>query len=87
MESLRYVETIGMTREEALTYLEDAPSGVLALASDGRAYALPVSHTVHEGTLYLRLTEEGASERLELESLAGTEEATFVCYGEDGTDS
>ena len=85
MSTLRYVETIGMTDDEAFSYLSDAPSGVLALASEGRAYAVPISHTVRDGTLYLRVTDEGTSEKLEF--LEHTEEASFVCYGEDGNAS
>lgn len=85
MNSLRYVETIGMTDDEAMSYLSDTTSGVLALASEGRAYAVPLSHTVRDDTLYLRLTDEGTSEKLEF--LDKTEEATFVCYGEDGNAS
>jgi hypothetical protein len=85
VNSLRYVETIGMTREEALGHLREAPSGVLSLAWDGRAYAVPISHTVRDGTLYLRLTDEGTSEKLRY--LEQTTEAAFVCYGEEGNDS
>ena len=85
MNTLRYVETIGMTDDEAMSYLTDAPSGVLALADEGRAYAIPVSHTVSEGTIYLRLTDEGTSEKLAF--LEHTEEASFVCYGEEGNAS
>ncbi|MFC7227010.1 pyridoxamine 5'-phosphate oxidase family protein [Salinirubellus salinus] len=85
MDSIRYVETIGMTDEEAMTRLEETPSGVLALAKSDRAYAIPISHTVQAGRLYLRLTDEGDSEKLEF--LEQTSEATFVCYGEEGNAS
>lgn len=85
METIRYVETVGMSESEAMEYLVDTPSGVLALADGSRAYAVPISHTVHEGRVYLRLVDEGTSEKLAF--LNATEEATFVCFGDEGTDS
>jgi hypothetical protein len=85
MDPLVYVETLGMRDSEVEEHLRLAPSGVLALADDGRAYAVPVAHAYDGERLYVRLTDDGESEKMAF--LGTTEEATFVCYGEDGNDS
>jgi hypothetical protein len=85
MDTLVYVETLGMNDSEVAEYLQSAPSGVLALADDGRAYAIPVAHAYDEGRLFVRLTDDGRSEKIAF--LETTAEATFVCYGESGEDS
>lgn len=85
MEPLVYVETVGMTQEEAADHLHETLSGALALADGGRSYAVPVAHAFDGETLYVRLTDDGESEKIAF--LEATEEATFVCYGEEGNES
>jgi hypothetical protein len=85
MDTLVYIETVGMDDEEVAGHLQSAPSGVLALADDRESYAIPVAHAFEDGRLYVRLTDDGRSEKLAY--LERTERATFVCYGESGDTS
>ena len=85
MERIAYVETIGMTEHELEDHLRGVETGVLALADGGDAYAVPVSFRYDEGRFLLRMTDDGDSEKLAF--LRATESATFVAFGQDGTDS
>lgn len=85
MDPLVYVETLGMTEAEVRAHLQDTLSGVLALADDDRAYAIPVAHAFDGERLYVRLTDDGDSEKIRF--VEATEDATFVCYGETGNES
>ncbi|WP_410765255.1 pyridoxamine 5'-phosphate oxidase family protein [Haloferax sp. DFSO60] len=87
MENVRYVYTVGMDDEEVAMRLQDADSGVLSLAADNRAYAIPVHvHYDDESErLLFRLSDDGRSEKFEF--IDSTEEATFICYGDEGEDS
>ncbi|WP_245550154.1 hypothetical protein [Halopiger xanaduensis] len=44
MDRVEYVYTIGITDEEVEDRLERVDSGVLVLAADGDAYAVPAAH-------------------------------------------
>jgi nitroimidazol reductase NimA-like FMN-containing flavoprotein (pyridoxamine 5'-phosphate oxidase superfamily) len=85
MDSSRYVGTVGMNQVEAHQRLLTSPSGVLALADVDRAYAVPVAHTVHDERIFLRLTDDGNSEKVGY--LEATTGAALVCYGEEWTTS
>ena len=85
MAHIAYVETVGMTESELEDHLRGVETGVLALADDGDAYAVPVSFRYDGGRLLLRLTDDGDSEKLAF--ARATEHATFVAFGQDGTDS
>lgn len=85
MEHIGYVETIGMSESELADHLHGVETGVLALADGGDAYAVPVSFRYDDGRLLLRMTDDGDSEKLAF--VLATERATFVAFGQDGTDS
>ncbi|MFC7204196.1 pyridoxamine 5'-phosphate oxidase family protein [Haloferax namakaokahaiae] len=87
MENVRYVYTVGMDDDEIATRLQRADAGVLSLAADGRAYAIPV-HVHYDragGRLLFRLSDDGHSEKFEF--VESTDEATFTSYGDEGEDS
>lgn len=85
MDNVSYVETIGMDERELEEHLRGTEAGVLALADGGEAYAVPVSFRYRNGRFLLRLTDDGHSEKFAF--LEATERATFVAFGQDGTDS
>jgi hypothetical protein len=82
VDGVEYVYTVGMDADEVETRLRAAATGVLALADDGRAYAIPVSIHLADGRVYLRLSDEGGEdESRKLAFVETTEEAALVCYG------
>ena len=85
MDHISYVETLGMTETELGEHLREVEAGVLSLADGGEAYAVPVSFRYDDGRLLLRLTDDGDSEKLAF--ARATDSATFVAFGQDGTDS
>ncbi|MEF8840662.1 MAG: pyridoxamine 5'-phosphate oxidase family protein [Haloarculaceae archaeon] len=85
MDHISYVETVGMDERELAEHLHGVEAGVLALADDGDAYAVPVSFRYDDGRLLLRLTDDGDSEKLAF--ARATDSATFVAFGSDGNDS
>ncbi|WP_254536310.1 pyridoxamine 5'-phosphate oxidase family protein [Halomarina litorea] len=85
MEHVDYTYTVGMTDEEVADHLRTETSGVLSLARDGDAYALPVSYHYDGESLYLRLTEDGHSKKMAF--LTATDEACFLLYDVEGEDS
>jgi hypothetical protein len=83
MEHVQYVYTFGMDDDEIARRLREEEAGVLALADGSRAYAVPISHHYEAGSLYLRLSDDGDSEKMAF--LEGTTDASFVLFGlEDG---
>ncbi|WP_126664310.1 pyridoxamine 5'-phosphate oxidase family protein [Haloterrigena salifodinae] len=83
MDRVEYVYTIGMTDEEVEDRLERVDTGVLALAADGDAYAVPVAHHYDAGSLYVRLSTDGSSTKLS--HLEDTETACFTMYDVSGS--
>jgi hypothetical protein len=85
MEHVEYTYTVGMTDEEVATLLREGTTAVLALAHDDDAYAVPVSYAYEDGSLYLRLSDDGHSKKL---AFAGTtEETCLVLYDVSDGDS
>ncbi|MFB6129832.1 MAG: pyridoxamine 5'-phosphate oxidase family protein [Salinigranum sp.] len=84
MEHVEFVYTVGMDEAEIERRLREARNGTLALAEGGKAYAIPISHVYRDGRLYLRLTENGHSEKLSY--VETTEEACFLVYGSESPD-
>ena len=78
MEHVEYVYTFGMTDEEADQYLRDGEVGVLSLADDGDAYAVPVGYHYDGQRLLVRLGERDDSTKMEYLENTGT--ATLVVY-------
>ena len=85
MDHISYVETVGMDERGLEGHLDEVEAGVLALAADGDAYAVPISFRYDDGRFLLRLTDAGDSEKLAF--ARSTESATFVAFGQDGNDS
>lgn len=85
VEHVEYVYTVGMSEDEVTAALRESQAGVLALARDGSAYAVPVSHHYEDGVLQFRLADDDDSQKLA--AADATEEASFVCYGVDGDES
>lgn len=85
MRHVQYVYTFGMDEAAVERRLREEPAGVLALADGGAAYAVPVSHRYEEGSLYLRLSDDGDAEKMAF--VAATTEACFTLYGVEDGDS
>jgi hypothetical protein len=84
MDHVEYAHTRGMDDGEVEQRLRSAETGVLALADDGDAYAVPLAHYYDGEHLYFRLGEtEGSRKESFLDS---TETACYVLYGADPTD-
>ena len=81
MDRIEYVYTIGMDDEEVEEYLDDVDTGVLALAADDDAYAIPVAHHYDGASLYVRLSTDGSSTKLSY--LEETDTACFTLYDVD----
>ncbi|MHC3438131.1 pyridoxamine 5'-phosphate oxidase family protein [Natrialbaceae archaeon A-gly3] len=85
MDKIEYVYTFGMTDEEVRGYLEGGEVGVLSLAKNGRAYAIPVGYLFDDSSLFIRLSEEYSSKKMEF--IDGTTEACFLLYDVKGSAS
>lgn len=87
MEGVEFVYTVGMDRESIAERLDEASSGVLSLADDGRAYAVPVHVTLDRGAgrLLFRLSDDEHSEKMRF--VETTDEGTFICYDDCGDES
>ena len=79
MEHAEYVYTTGMTESEVDECLRAGEHGVLGLAADDDAYAVPLSYHYDGDRFLLRVSEHGdeSEKRMFLET---TQTATFVCY-------
>lgn len=84
MEHIEYTYTAGMDETEIDERLRTTDSGVLALAAEGDAYAIPVAHYYDGEDLFFRfgLTDESTKR----EYWDATETASYVVYGADRTD-
>ena len=85
MDHVEYVYTVGMDAAEAERRLREAEAGVLALADDGVAYAVPLSPYYEDGVVYLRMSDDDDDPR-KLRFVDATVEATFLVYGVEGPD-
>jgi nitroimidazol reductase NimA-like FMN-containing flavoprotein (pyridoxamine 5'-phosphate oxidase superfamily) len=79
MEHVEYVYTSGMTESEITDHLRTGEHGVLGLAADNEAYAIPLSYHYDDDRVLLRVSEHG-DESEKRRFLETTETATFVCY-------
>ncbi|WP_336336567.1 pyridoxamine 5'-phosphate oxidase family protein [Haloarcula brevis] len=79
MEHVEYVYTSGMTESDVDDRLRAGEHGVLGLAADNEAYAVPLSYHYDGDRFLLRVSEH--DDRTEKgKFLETTEIATFVCY-------
>ncbi|MFW5938490.1 MAG: pyridoxamine 5'-phosphate oxidase family protein [Halanaeroarchaeum sp.] len=84
MDHVEYAYTHGMDDGETTERLRTTETGVLSLARDGDAYALPLAHYYDGERLYFRLgLTEGSTMRAFWET---TETACYVVYGTESTD-
>lgn len=84
MGDIEYTYTRGMDDEAVENRLGDAETGVLALAEDDDAYAIPVAFHREDDRVYFRLAiHEGSEKAAYLES---TGRATLVVYDTDPPD-
>ncbi|PCR88968.1 pyridoxamine 5'-phosphate oxidase family protein [Natrinema ejinorense] len=81
MDRIEYVYTVGMDDRELEEHLTRADTGVLGLAADGDAYALPVAHHYEGETLYIRLSTDGSSAKMSY--LEATDTASYTLYDVD----
>ncbi|MFB6161706.1 MAG: pyridoxamine 5'-phosphate oxidase family protein [Haloferacaceae archaeon] len=82
MEHVEYATTRGLSDAEVDDLLADHHVGVLALADDRRAYAVPVDYRYDGESLLLRLTDDGRSRKLAY--VETTEDPELLVYGHDG---
>lgn len=80
---VEFAYTEGMTEAEVEERLAETPDGVLALADDGDAYAIPVFHHYDDGSLYFRLGVTPNSEKKAY--IEATERASYVVYAAEPT--
>lgn len=78
MDNASYVYTMGMTESEIDEFLRDGENGVLGLAADDDAYAIPLSYHYDGERLLLRVSEHGHSEKGRY--IETTDTATFVRF-------
>jgi nitroimidazol reductase NimA-like FMN-containing flavoprotein (pyridoxamine 5'-phosphate oxidase superfamily) len=83
MDQINSVYTAGMNQVEVDEKLAAGEHGILALADDSDAYAIPLSYHYDGERLLLRVSEHDRSEKQQF--LEPTDTATFVCY--EGTTS
>ncbi|WP_128476195.1 pyridoxamine 5'-phosphate oxidase family protein [Halorussus pelagicus] len=85
MEHVEYVYTFGMTPAEVGESLREGEVGVLALASDSDAYAVPVGYHYDGERLLVRLGERDDSTKMDFLESTGT--ATLVVYEKESETS
>lgn len=78
------VYTAGMNDEEVDERLRECETGVLSLARDGDAYAIPVAFRYDGESIRFRLGDDGTSTKLAYAD--ATETASFLVYGYEGPD-
>ncbi|TKX79167.1 pyridoxamine 5'-phosphate oxidase family protein [Halorubrum sp. SD626R] len=79
MEHAEYVYTSGMTESDVDDHLRAGHHGVLGLARDDDAYAVPLSYHYDGERLLIRVSgHDRDSEKRRF--LDATDTATFVCY-------
>jgi nitroimidazol reductase NimA-like FMN-containing flavoprotein (pyridoxamine 5'-phosphate oxidase superfamily) len=83
MDHIEYAYTSGMDEETVESRLREAATGVLGLATDEEAYALPMAHHYDDGVLYFRWGVR--EESMKMEYLEGTQQATYVVYDVEPT--
>ena len=86
MEHAEYVYTSGMSESDVDGHLRASQHGVLALADDDDAYAVPLSYRYDGERFLLRVSgDESDSEKERF--IETTDTATVVCYEGSATES
>lgn len=73
-----------MDGSEVDARLRDTRTGVLALANDGVAYAIPLNHYYEDGRLYFRIGYTDDSQKRDF--IEATDTATYILHGTEPTD-
>jgi len=81
MEHVEYVYTEGIDKEEISQLLDERGHGVLALARDDDAYAVPLNYLYDGSRLLVRVSDEPESTKMAYAE--STETATFIIYEMD----
>lgn len=79
MDHVEYAYTSGMDDDEIERRLRAVETGVLSLATDNEAYAIPLGHYYDDGRLYFRLGKTDDSTKWDW--IGATERASYVVYG------
>lgn len=79
MKHVDYVYTRGIDDKEVERRLRERSHGVLALARENDAYAIPLNYHYNGDRLLLRVSEKPESTKVAY--IQSTETATFVVYG------
>lgn len=85
MDHVEYVHTVGMTDETVERYLEDRETAVLALAAENVSYAIPVAFHYEDGAIYVRLGDDGSSQKMQY--VETTETACLTLYDVESPDT
>jgi nitroimidazol reductase NimA-like FMN-containing flavoprotein (pyridoxamine 5'-phosphate oxidase superfamily) len=84
MQHTEYTDTIGMDAREVEQRLRSTETGVLSLARDGEAYAIPLAHYYDGERLFFRV---GVVEESKKRSFwKATRTACYTLHGADSTD-
>lgn len=78
MKHEEYTYTRGLTDEELIDRIESTGHGVLSLANANDSYAIPLNYYYTGSRLYLRMSDEPDS--MKIEYATTTDTATFVIY-------
>ena len=78
MDRIQYTYTFGMDDDEIERILKRRDTGVLAIAADGNAYAIPIAHHYQDGRLFVRLATHPGSEKMDY--MDATETASYTLY-------
>ncbi|WIV68359.1 pyridoxamine 5'-phosphate oxidase family protein [Natrialbaceae archaeon AArc-T1-2] len=78
MDRIEYIYTFGMDETEIGDRLDAHDVGVLSLANEGAAYAIPVGYQFDDSSLYIRLSATDSSKKMAF--LEATTEASFLLY-------
>lgn len=78
MENVEYVYTEGIDEDEIEDLLRERGHGVLSLARDDEAYAVPIHYYYDGSTVLMRLSEEDHSTKISFAERTAT--ATLVVY-------
>lgn len=84
MDHVEFAYTHGMDGDEVDERLHESGTGVLCLARDNDAYAIPVAHHYDGDQLYFRLGITDGSTKQAF--LATTDTACYVLFGTEPTD-
>jgi len=81
MEHAEYTYTTGMDDAEMESFLQSKQTGVLSLADDGEAYAVPLAYHYDGTSLFLRVGRDADSKKMRF--IETTDTASFLVYEDE----